>query len=73
MTCKIDHDAENAIPSFLRAAWQSRNEHDQRELSNTDMGDAVLVAAERVRGVRTGSLRSIVALLFAFGAFAEEL
>ena len=74
MTCKIDHDAENANPVVpmccVRAIANTITTKENRQ--TPDMGGARLRSGRANPGVGTGSLRSIVVLLFAFGAFAEE-
>ena len=49
MTCKIDHDAENAIPLFLCAACNRETNTTKENRQTPDMGDAVLVAASKSR------------------------
>jgi hypothetical protein len=48
MTCKIDHDAENAIPIFLCAACNAESiTKEQRQAP--DLADAICAAAERAQ------------------------
>ena len=48
MTCKIDHDAENAIPIFLCAACNAESiTKDQRP--TLELADAIRAAAERAQ------------------------
>jgi hypothetical protein len=48
MTCKIDHDAENAIPTFLCAACNAESiSREQRQA--LDLADAIRAASERAQ------------------------
>jgi len=48
MTCKIDHDAENAIPTFLCAACNAEATFKGRYQA-LDLTDAIRAAAERAQ------------------------
>jgi len=48
MTCKIDHDAENAIPTFLCAACNAESIAKGRHQA-LDLADAVRATAERAQ------------------------
>jgi hypothetical protein len=48
MTCKIDHDAENAIPMFLCAACNAESATKEQHLA-LDLADAIRGAAERAQ------------------------
>lgn len=51
MTCKIDHDAENAIPLFLCAVCNRETITTKENRQTPDMGGAVFAAAERVQAL----------------------
>jgi len=48
MTCKIDHDAENAIPIFLCAACNAESIAKEQSPA-LDLADAIRAAAERAQ------------------------
>jgi hypothetical protein len=48
MTCKIDHDAENAIPIFLCAACNAESVAKEQSPA-LDLADAIRAAAERAQ------------------------
>ena len=51
MTCKIDHDAEDAIPMFLCAACNGEVMMAEKKRQPIEMADARCVAAERVQAL----------------------
>jgi hypothetical protein len=56
MTCRIDHDAENAIPLFLCAAC-NRETITTKDRQTLDMGGGVFAAAERVQALEPAVVR----------------
>ena len=49
--CKIDHDAENAIPLFLCAVCNRETISTKENRQTPDMGGAVFATAERVQAL----------------------
>ena len=52
MTCRIDHDAEDAIPMFLCAVCNGEAMITEKKRQSIEMADARCVAPERVQALQ---------------------